>query len=138
MPFGDPYVLGTPDPKSRPYHPSQLSKDFHAFCKMNGFGLTFHDLRHTFATMMIAGGTDVRTVASYLGHSNVAMTLNTYAEVDPDAKRAAVDKIGEAFDLDLDGVFAKELEEPAFTMSFTVEQLEAMLAEARKLEAAHA
>ena len=134
MPFGDPYVLGTPDPGSRPYHPSRLSKDFAAFCKMNGFNLTFHDLRHTFATMMIAGGTDVRTVASYLGHSNVAMTLNTYAEVDPDAKRAAVGKIGEAFDADLDGVLAENLEEPAFTLEFTVEQLRAMLAEAERCE----
>ena len=134
VPFSDPFVLGTPDPDSRPYHPTQLTRDFHAFCKMNGFDLTFHDLRHTFATMMIAGGTDVRTVASYLGHSNVAMTLNTYAEVDPDAKRAAVGKIGEAFDADLDGIFAEELEEPAFTMSFTVEQLRAMLAEAERRE----
>ena len=66
------------------------------------------------------------------------MTLNTYAEVDPDAKRAAVGKIGEAFDIDLDGVLSKELEEPAFTMSFTVEQLEAMLAQAKRKEAAHA
>ena len=72
VPFGSPYVLGTPDPKSRPYHPSQLTKGFHAFCKMNGFGLTFHDLLHAFATMVIAGGNarfahDVCTVASYLG-----------------------------------------------------------------------
>ena len=135
VPFGDPYVLGTPDPDSRPYHPTRLSKDFATFAKMNGFDVTFHDLRHTFATMMIAGGTDVRTVASYLGHSNVAMTLNTYAEVDPDAKRAAVDKIGEAFDMDLDSVFAEKLEAPAFTMSFTVEQLRSMLAEAERREA---
>ena len=134
VPFGDPYILGTPDPKSRPYHPSRLSKDFATFCKLNGFEITFHDLRHTFATMMIAGGTDVRTVASYLGHSNVAMTLNIYAEVDPDAKRAAVGKIGEAFDMDLDGVFAEELEKPAFELSFTVEQLRAMLAEAERRE----
>ena len=102
VPFGDPYVLGTPDPDSRPYHPTRLTREFKSFCKMNGFEMTFHDLRHTFASMMIAGGTDVRTVASYLGHSNVAMTLNTYAEVDPDAKLAAVDKIGEGFDMDLD------------------------------------
>ncbi len=135
VPFGDPYILGTPDPDSHPYHPSKLSKDFTSFCKMNGFDVTFHDLRHTFATMMIAGGTDVRTVASYLGHSSVAMTLNTYAEVDPDAKRAAVDKIGEAFDMDLDSVFAEKLEAPAFTMSFTVEQLRSMLAEAERREA---
>ena len=117
------------------------SKEFRSFCDMNAFECTFHDLRHTFATMMIAGGTDVRTVASYLGHSNVAMTLNTYAEVDPDAKRAAVSKIGEAFDMDLDGVFAdqfEELEEPAFTMSFSVEQLRAMLVEAERREADNA
>ena len=105
--FGDPYILGTPGPDSRPYHPTRLSREFSAFCKMNGFHLTFHDLRHTFATMMIAGGTDVRTVASYLGHSNVAMTLNTYAEVDPDAKRAAVSKVDETFDIDLTGIFAE-------------------------------
>ena len=133
VPFGDPYVLGTADPNSRPYHPTQLTKDFKAFCEMNGFESTFHDLRHTFATMMIAGGTDVRTVASYLGHSNVAMTLNTYAEVDPDAKKAALGKVDEAFDIDLDGVF-KEPEPPAFTLEFTVEQLERMLAEARRRE----
>ena len=66
------------------------------------------------------------------------MTLNTYAEVDPEAKRAAVGKIGDASDVDLDGVFAKELEPPAFTMSFTVEQPEAMLAEAKRKEAADA
>ena len=100
---------------------------------MNGFALTFHDLRHTFATMMIAGGTDVRTVASYLGHSNVAMTLNTYAEIDPDAKRAALGKVDEAFDIDLEGIF-KEPEPVAFTLEFTVEQLEAMLEEARRRE----
>ena len=84
--------------------------------------------------MMIAGGTDVRTVASYLGHSNVAMTLNTYAEVDPDAKRSAVSKVDEAFDIDLTGVFA-EPETPALTLEFTAVQLRAMLAEAERKEA---
>ena len=37
--------------------------------------------------------------------------------------------------MDLDGVFADELEAPAFTMSFTVEQLRTMLAEAERKEA---
>ena len=135
--FGDPYILGTPEPDSRPYHPTRLTREFSSFCKMHGFELTFHDLRHTFATMMIAAGTDVRTVASYLGHSNVAMTLNTYAEVDPDAKRAAVSKVDESFDIDLTGIF-KEPEPPAFTLEFTADQLRAMLAEAERREAANA
>ena len=137
VPFGDPYIIGTPEPGSRPFHPTRLSREFQAFCRMNGFECTFHDLRHTFATMMIAGGTDVRTVASYLGHSNVAMTLNTYAEVDPDAKKAAVSKVDEAFDIDLTGIFA-EPEPPAFTLEFTADQLRAMLAEAERREAAGA
>lgn len=50
---------------------------------------TFHDLRHTYATLAIANGVDVKTVSSALGHSNAAMTLNTYASADPDAKRRA-------------------------------------------------
>jgi len=98
VPFGDPYLLGAPGLDSKPYSPSMLSKDFTAFCKMNGFTCTFHDLRHTFATFMIGAGVDVRTVASYLGHASVSMTLNTYADVDPEAKMSAVDKIETAFD----------------------------------------
>ena len=39
---GDPYILGTQEPDSRPYNPTQLGKDFAAFCKMNGFSCTFH------------------------------------------------------------------------------------------------
>ena len=62
------------------------------------------------------------------------MTLNTYAEVDPDAKRAAVGKICEAFDIDLDSVFAEEPEKPAFKLEFSVEQLQAMLEEAKRRE----
>ena len=95
-------------------------------------------LRHTFATMMIASGTDVRTVASYLGHANVAMTLNTYADVDPDAKRAAVCKVEDAFDVDMSSVFAEAMDAPAPSptpaLVFTADQLRAMLAEAERRE----
>jgi integrase len=38
-----------------------------------------HDLRHFSASMAIAGGHDVRSVAGRLGHSNPAMTLRVYA-----------------------------------------------------------
>ena len=54
----------------------------------------------------------------------------------PGATLTTVGKVGEGFDADLDGVFAEELEEPAFTMSFTVAQLEGMLTEARRREGA--
>ena len=93
---------------------------------MNGFECRFHDLRHTFATMMIANGCDGSSVKkspqwgdfsekeranasvakSYLGHASVSMTLDIYADVDPDAKTAALDKVLESFDVEssfLDG-----------------------------------
>ena len=100
VPQADPYILGTQEPDSRPYNPTRLGKDFTAFCKMNKFSCTFHDLRHTFATFMIGAGVDVRTVASYLGHSSVSMTLDIYTDVDPEAKFGAVNKIEQAFDSD--------------------------------------
>ena len=142
VPAGDPLVLGTQEPESRPYNPTQLGKDFAASCKMNGFKCTFHDLRHTFATMMIAGGCNVRTVASYLGHASVSMTLDIYADVDPEAKRAAVGKVDESFDLDMSSpaLWEPQTAQPAAGpegLTFTVAQLEAMLAEARRREAGH-
>ena len=140
--LGDPYILGTQEEKSRPYNPTQLGKDFAAFCKMNGFSCTFHDLRHTFATMMIAGSCDVRTVASYLGHASVSMTLDIYADVDPDAKRAAVDKVADSFDVDLDSLYdfpspATAPSASAVALTFSVDQLKAMLAAAEEKEAGH-
>lgn len=132
LPKSDPYILGTQEPESRPYNPTRLTKEFTSFCRMNNFECTFHDLRHTFATMMIASGCDVRTVASYMGHASVSMTLNTYADVDPDAKRAAVSKVEDSFDLDFyqaDALPAGEPQEQRIV--FTEEQLEAMLAQLR-------
>ena len=139
--------MKTPTPSSwarrsrqQAVQPHLLGKEYAAFCKMNGFNCTFHDLRHTFATMMIAGGTDVRTVASYLGHANVAMTLNTYADVDPDAKRDSLVKMKACFDLDMDGIFGEpETDSHALPASgvrgltFTVEQ-DAMWAQRRREE----
>ena len=40
---------------------------------------SFHDLRHTHASRLIAAGMDVQSVADRLGHSNIAITQSTYA-----------------------------------------------------------
>lgn len=40
--------------------------------------LRFHDLRHTFATMALQNGVDVKTVSSMLGHYDAGFTLRTY------------------------------------------------------------
>ena len=56
---------------------------------------TFHDVRHTYATTAIANGIDVKTVSNQMGHKDAAMTLNTYATVDPDAARRAAERMGD-------------------------------------------
>ena len=70
---GGPHTLGTREEGGRPHNPTRLGKGFAAPCEINGSKCTFHDLRHTLATMMIAGGCDVRTAASCLGHASASM-----------------------------------------------------------------
>ena len=40
--------------------------------------IRFHDLRHTFATLALQNGVDVKTVSSMLGHYDAGYTLRTY------------------------------------------------------------
>ena len=100
--FSKQYVLGTPD--GRFCNPTALGKEWHSLSKQFKFIgcenrlCTFHDLRHTFATIAIAEGADVRSVAAILGHANVAMTLNIYASADREAKRRAAEKVGAALE----------------------------------------
>ena len=45
------------------------------------FGVRYHDLRHTHATLLLANGIDVVAVASRMGHGDPMVTLRTYAHV---------------------------------------------------------
>lgn len=61
----------------------------HAGCKK----VRFHDLRHAFATNSLAAGMDIKTLSTIIGHASSATTLNTYAHITDDMKRAAAEKI---------------------------------------------
>ena len=56
--------------------------------------MRFHDLRHTFATMAISSGVDVKTLSSMLGHFSAGFTLDTYTHITNDMQRGAAEKIG--------------------------------------------
>lgn len=55
--------------------------------------VTFHGLRHTFATRCIEAGCDYKTVSEILGHANVETTLRLYVHSDMEKKRKCVDKL---------------------------------------------
>jgi integrase len=59
-------------------------------------GFRYHDLRHYFASLLIASGADVKTVQARLRHASAKTTLDTYAHLWPDrdeSTRAAVDAV---------------------------------------------
>ena len=57
----------------------------------------FADLAAAFATRCIEAGVDAKTTSELLGHANVNITLNLYVHPNAEAKRAAVDRMAEAF-----------------------------------------
>ena len=61
--------------------------------------IRFHDLRHTFATLSLQNGVDVKTLSSALGHYSAGITLNTYTHVTQKARREAADTIGQVIDM---------------------------------------
>ena len=51
--------------------------------------IPFHRLRHTSATLLIAGHEDAKTVSARLGHAETSTTLNIYAHSLPEADKTA-------------------------------------------------
>jgi len=79
-----------PSPTGGPLSPDCVNNMLHRVLKRAGLpSIRFHDLRHTFATMALQNGVDVKTVSSMLGHYSAGFTLDTYAHVTTSAKREA-------------------------------------------------
>ena len=58
------------------------------------YDFRFHDLRHYYASMLIASGADVKVVQTRVRHASGKTTLDTYAHLWPDSDdstRAAID-----------------------------------------------
>ena len=84
-----------PSPTGGPMSPDSVLHMLHRVLKRAGLPkVRFHDLRHTFATLSLKSGVDVKTVSSMLGHYSAGFTLNTYAHVTAQMKQDAADAIG--------------------------------------------
>ena len=74
----------------RPRYGTSVTQTFHRLLAEAGVRQrTFHTLRHPAATLMLAGGVDLKTVSTMLGHSQIGLTADTYASVLPGLQREA-------------------------------------------------
>ena len=79
-----------PGPAGGPLSPDSVLHMLHRVLERAGLPrLRFHDLRHTFATLALQNGIDVKTVSGMLGHYSAGFTLDTYAHVTTPAQRQA-------------------------------------------------
>ena len=85
-----------PSPKTGGmYHPDSVVNIHKKILKDAGLEhLRFHDLRHTFATLALQNGVDVKTVSSMLGHFDAGFTLRTYTHVTRQMQKSAAEKMG--------------------------------------------
>jgi integrase len=76
--------------------PDTITAWFRKFVsKTNLPKVKLHSLRHTNATLLIAEGTDVKTVSTRLGHASTGITLNIYAHMLKSKDKEAADKLDE-------------------------------------------
>ena len=60
--------------------------------------ISFHGLRHTHATILIANGENIKVVSERLGHTDIRMTLNTYTHVLKSMKNKTANLLDKIFE----------------------------------------
>jgi hypothetical protein len=88
-----------------PMDPGTLTHSFARIARRAGLaGTRFHDLRHTFATLMLLAGIHPKIVSEALGHSSVAFTLDVYSHVVPDLQEAAAKRLDDVLEPELNAM----------------------------------
>ncbi len=75
-------------------YPGHLGRRYRYWANVQlGFGVTFHGLRHTHASLLLARRINLKVTQERLGHSDIGMTANTYSHTNTDMQQAAVDAV---------------------------------------------
>ena len=79
--------------KNFPLNDSSLRNFYHRFCKK--YGLPFcniHGFRHTHCSLLFEAGVSMKDVKARMGHNDIQTTMNVYAHVTPQSKKASAEK----------------------------------------------
>jgi integrase len=92
------YIFTSED--GQPLDPHRTSKAFERHLRQAALPrIPLHGLRHTYATLALSSGVNPRIVSGRLGHSTVALTLDIYSHVLPQADAEAAQKIAALIEL---------------------------------------
>jgi integrase len=70
------------NPRGNPICSSSLDREFGRVLSKAGLkNVRFHDLRHTFASLMLMRGAKPKVISEALGHSSVAFTMDVYSHI---------------------------------------------------------
>lgn len=84
------------NPDGSPMHPGHLSDRFRSRLRGTKFeGLSFHDLRHVSASLLLAANVHPKVVQERLGHSGISTTLSVYSHLLPSIQDDAAKRIEE-------------------------------------------
>ena len=88
------WLFPSPKKEDSPLLPSVVRQRLHRLLDYAGCErVRFHDLRHTFATLALENGMDVKTLSAMLGHVSAVTTLDIYTHITGDMQRAAAASI---------------------------------------------
>jgi len=91
-----------------PLDPSVLTHNFARIVKRAGLeNVRFHDLRHTFASLMLFRGAKPKVISEALGHSSVAFTMDAYSHIIEGMQSDAMALLDEVLPDGKNGVFQK-------------------------------
>lgn len=90
----NPYMFPSPVTGTM-YHPDAAGRIHRKLLKEAGIEpVRFHDLRHTFATLALQNGVDIKTLSGMLGHYSSGFTLDTYTHITDKMQQEAAEKVG--------------------------------------------
>ena len=94
MPIESEWIFPSPIKENMPRDPSAVRKKFSRVLERAGCKhVRLHALRHTFATMALQYGLDIKTLSSTIGHASVDVTIDTYSHATEKTRFDAADKI---------------------------------------------